>query len=195
MRLTKRILAAAAMVLLVNGLFPYVALCQGKQWTVTITGKQLNNYLNYQGSSLTPVSAVLVDCDCQQQHSEYETFCYSHGRPVGCRQHHPLELQAGTAGIIRIAHLADFSQDSARAAANAALRTLLEVHQKRAILQYVAVPTEAFDTLVVGFENNGFRRLQIRPDEIAGSSPTVTLIAEPGGQSVELGWSGRNGGN
>jgi hypothetical protein len=195
MKLATRILAATAAVLLFSGALPNAGLCQGRQWSLTVTGKPLNNYLNYQRSSLTPVTAVLVDYDSQQQHLEYETFCYSHGRALGCRQHHPLELQPGTAGIIRIAHLADFSQESARAAANAVLRTLVEVHQKRAILQYVAVPSDSFETIIAGFESNGFRRLQIRPDEAAGASVTLTLIAEPTGQSIELGWNGRNGSN
>jgi hypothetical protein len=157
---------------------------QTHNWTIVVSPQRLDRFLNYPGSTLAPITKTLVEYYQSDKNVRYEDLFYSRCQPVGLRQYHSLDLIAGSSGIIRISNLGQSSEDGC-AAANAAIRTFVDVFLTRAILLYIVVPKDSFDNLVEGMEHYGF----CQPNTVGHPGTIVaniTLVSEPPGRTISM---------
>lgn len=138
--------------------------CQPTEWTITISVQTLNSYLNYSGSALAPIVKASVYYNQSGQSTHYEDIYYSQQQAIGCRQYHALPATQGTAGVISITNLSNNNQQQGYAAANAALRTYLDLYLQKSSVRTVTVMPEYFDNLLQSLVQCGFQPLVIVPD-------------------------------
>lgn len=154
-------------------------------WTVTVSAKRQDQFLNYLGSELAPVIKTPIEYDQAGKHVYYQDLYYSHCHPIGLRQYHALDIQPGTSGVIRVKKLSSVS-DEGCAAANAVVRTYLDLFLSRILVLYISVPKDAFDNLLQGMEQYGFRRFEIQPEKPVFAVTVVRLVSDPPGRDENL---------
>jgi hypothetical protein len=161
------------------------AMAGSNDWTVVVSAKRQDQFLNYPGSKLAPVIKTPVEYDQAGQHVYYEDLYYSQGQPIGLRQYHALDIQPGSAGVIRIKNLGQVA-DEGSAAANAAIRTYLDLFLHRTLVLYISVSKDAFDNLLQGMERYGFRRFEIQPEKPVFAVTVLRVVSDPPGRSENL---------
>jgi hypothetical protein len=129
-----------------------------QDWQVNISCTKLNDYPDYRGSRLRPLTKVAVTY-AQPVHKTqvlYEELTYATSRAIGCRRLvNPIGITPGTAGIIKVVNTPPVE---GYAAANAILRTWLDVSQNKCMLKYVYVPHASFTTIIQALCDQGMRR-------------------------------------
>ena len=154
-------------------------------WTVTVSAKRQNQFLNYPGSELTPVIMTPIQYDQAGKHVYYEDLYYSKCHPIGLRQYHALDIQPGSSGVIRITNLSQVDEEGC-AAANAVIRTYLDLFLARTLVMYISVPKDAFDNLLQGMERYGFRRFEIQPEKPVFAMTVLRVVSDPPGRAENL---------
>ncbi len=139
--------------------------CQATGWTMTVSAQRLDSYLNYSGSPLAPIVRTSIYYNQAGQSTHYEDIFYSQQQAIGCRQYHALPATPGTAGVIAITTLSNNDQQQGYAAANAALRTYLDLALQKSSVRLMTVAPEYFSNLIQALGQYGFQPLHIVPDQ------------------------------
>ena len=129
-----------------------------QDWQILISCEKLEPYLNYEGSSLNPLTKVSVNF-AQPVGSTiklYEHLYYARRQVVGCkRKIREIGIKSGTAGILKIVAL---KPDETSAAANAALRILLDVSLHDCMVKSLTIPDAYFKPIVEALCEQGMRK-------------------------------------
>jgi hypothetical protein len=137
-------------------------------WTVTMTAKQINNYLTYPGSKLSPCVKVSIsyynDLSGVISSGSYEDLYYGNSHPIGCLRHHSLDVTGGTRGeiILNTGSSSSMQESEANALANAIKRIYLDLYVKDCQVRDVIVPQDLFDTILLALLENGFTRTPLQ---------------------------------
>jgi len=156
--------------------------CQLTEWNIQISIKRLDYFLNYQGSLLAPVIQVSISYSQFGQNVQYERLYYSNNIAIGCRQSHAFNIQPGTAGTITITNLSDNNPSLGIAAANASLRTYLDLYVLKAPLKNLTVSPDFFDNLLQGLGNYGLQPFEIVPDKPYSATFVMEVDSNPQGR-------------
>lgn len=160
--------------------------CQLSDWTIEMSVQRLDYFLNYQGSILSPVVQVLINYSQSGQNVQYERLYYSNNIAIGCRQYNSLNIQPGTAGTIIITNLSDNNPSQGIAAANASLRTYLDLYVLKAPLKNLITSPDFFDNLIQGLGNYGLQPFEIVPDKPYSATFVVEVNSNPEGRMQYL---------
>jgi hypothetical protein len=164
-----------------------LAASASNSWQVTIGSSRLTHYLDYPSSSLKSMLKLSVEYQVGYDDSpwhQYETFYYNKSLPVGCNQHEPLSLMPGAGGSIRVKSAADkeMPPDECDAVANATGRLFLDLYSLRCAVYNVMVPAMSFDSMLQGFERNGFHC----KDQSDVGRIVLNLVSDPPGRFQQV---------
>ena len=149
-------------------------------WTVTLQTQVLNGEFNYQNSTLAnPVEIQVSYVQRGQANSVlYEKFWYANGKPLGQEKFADLNITQGQQLDIEITHLqSPYSNEVQEdlAAANATLRTLVDLYNNSNMVTAVKVPIEAFSNVQQDLGNYGFSQVTVDPDQPVSSNLSIFL--------------------
>jgi hypothetical protein len=178
-------------------------------WAVFIDLSEIDQFLNYQGSLLHPLTKARMSyryyddfrgddisgakaassnsgtSEASNRSSRagiYEELWYSKGRPVGCKSISPLQLPQRKPGVIVVKQMGN-APDHPRAAANAILRLLVDLQVKGLSPAFVMVPASRYDEIVIALEHYRFSPLtEAMPKGFAGAQLTIHLRSYPPGK-------------
>jgi hypothetical protein len=157
---------------------------QWRNWEMYITPKSMPKYLGQPQSKVQPLTIVSITYmqPPRVPLSLYEDLYYTANQPIGCkRKSNPININPGTAGIIKIT--AVNSTEQAYAAANSALRAFVDVSLHRCMTKYVQVPSGAFDVIVAALCNLGLHRHSQSSSE---NGIGLEIDSDRGNQSIML---------
>lgn len=153
-----------------------------QDWQILISCEKMEPYLNYEGSSLNPLTKVSVKF-AQPVGSAvklYEHLYYARRQVVGCkRKIREIGIKSGTAGILKIVAL---KPDETNAVANAALRVLLDVSLHDCMVKSLTIPDAYFKPVVEALCEQGMRKDD--PGETAGIA--LEVVSASGADSLVL---------
>ncbi len=143
---------------------------QDKGFELSLTPKQPREYFNYKGSDLSDVTMVRVEYrpgrgGAKTLPTGYEELWYSRGRPLGMERLHSLDLESDKGVAIRIRPFnpaKQMSETEAHAAANAALRVLIDLYENGNTMKVVQVADASFNAVSHAFQA---QHLLESPDE------------------------------
>jgi hypothetical protein len=142
------------------------------EWAMFLGAQDVDHYLNYQGSSLQPLSKISVyyrpfppndKARSEQKAQVYEDFWYHRGRLLGSRYHNRLRLPEERNGAIVIGKISGGSEE-ARALANALVRVILDLHFQKLFANVVLVPLQQYDQIVGNMGMYRFYRSETAPE-------------------------------
>jgi hypothetical protein len=118
-------------------------------WAMFIGGPVTNQFLNYPGSQLSPLTWVPVNFNSfplgkvgnNTPATLYEEFWYHQDVPVGLRRQKQVEIEEDQSGAIVVGAVDD---NSVGAVTNVLVRLLVELEVKEATINVVMVPREKF---------------------------------------------------
>lgn len=160
-------------------------------YVVNIQSSELNNFLKYDGSKLFPVTKLAISYKYAPRNQEdkvaapqhYEDLWYSQAAPVGCRRYAPLNISPGSKGAI---FLSNTNSNNPFAAANAAIRIILDSNLLRSNCSVVIVPREMFEAVSSAFGTFGFYRVTVAPESRYPGIISLTLLSKPPGQARQF---------
>jgi hypothetical protein len=127
------------------------------EWAMFLGLQEASHYMNYEGSSLKPLTKIAVsfrwfspppESRAENEHSRvYEDFWYHKGSLLGSRFRNRLSLPRESAGAIVIGKNA-LTPDNARCVTNAIVRLALDLHFQKLVLDEVYVPLSQYDAVV-----------------------------------------------
>ncbi len=153
-----------------------------QDWQILISCEKIEPYLNYEGSSLNPLTRVSVKFaqPVGAAAKLYEYLYYARRQVVGCkRKVHQIGIKSGTAGILKIVA---FKPDETSAVANAALRVFLDVSLHGCMVKSLTVSDAYFKPIVEALCEQGMRKDD--PGETAGIA--LEVVSASGGDSQVL---------
>lgn len=153
-----------------------------QDWQVLLSCQKLEPYLNYEGSRLNPLTKVTVKFaqPLSAPTTIYEYLYYARKQVVGCRHIvSKIGIKSGTAGVLKIVTV---RPDETNAAANAALRVLLDASLNGSMVKSLMVPDAYFQAIVEALCEQGMRKDD--PGETAGMS--LEVISASGTRSQVL---------
>ncbi|CAN5408073.1 hypothetical protein BH10CYA1_BH10CYA1_01200 [soil metagenome] len=153
-----------------------------QDWQILLSCEKMQPYLNYEGSSLNPLTKVSVEFaqPVGKPVKLYENLYYARTQVVGCkRKISRIGIKSGTAGNLKIVAL---RPDETNAVANAALRVLLDVSLNDCIVKSLTVPDAYFQSVVEALCKQGMRKDD--PGETAGIS--LEVVSASGADSRVL---------
>jgi hypothetical protein len=152
-------------------------------WTVTLQTQVLKGEFNYQNSTLKDPVEVQVSYlqRGQTQSVLYERFWYANGKPLGQEKLAALNITQGQQLDIEITHKtspdSNLDQED-KAAANATLRTLVNLYMNSNMVTAVKVPMESFSDMQNDLQNYGFSAITVDPDQPSPSKLTIFLESD-----------------
>jgi hypothetical protein len=127
------------------------------EWAMFLGLQEASHYMNYEGSSLKPLTKVAVsyrwfsppaESRAENEHSRiYEDFWYHKGSLLGSRFRNRLSLPPDSAGAIVIGKNT-LTPDNARCLTNAIVRLALDLHFQKLVVDVVYVPLPQYDAVV-----------------------------------------------
>lgn len=136
-------------------------------WAMYIDLQELPHYLDYQSSSLNPLTKAAINfkpfprghgIPAEDGNARvYEELWYQKTTPLGSSRHFVLNLPKHESGIVVLRKIGS-GQYRPHVAANSALRLILDLHFKQLNANVLAVPLEAYDQVASSLEYYGFSR-------------------------------------
>jgi hypothetical protein len=152
-------------------------------WTVTLQTQVLKGEFDYQNSTLKdPVEVQVSYLQRGQTESVlYEKFWYANGKPLGQEKLAALNITQGQQLDIEITHKtspdSNLEQED-KAAANATLRTLVNLYMNSNMVTAVKVPMASFSDVQSALGNYGFSPVTVDPDQPNPSKLTIFLESD-----------------
>ena len=181
------IAARSTSIALLTLLISPLACFASENWEITVKSTPIDSYLKDPGSSLksmVKLAVAYMPANDPAHSRPYETLYYSNNLPVGCNRHGALDLQAGSAGMIRVTNSSSQPLQASQclAVANAAGRLFLDLSVRRCIVYSVVVPRDSFTAMMSAFYAAGFHGA----DSGQPSAAALNIVSEPAGQSAAL---------
>lgn len=158
----------------------------------TIDVAELPQYFNYEGSSLRPITKVLVKLyeygdtagttESGSKESLYEEFWYHKKTALAFKRSKRLDLSSQKTGAIVIRYLAK-RDENADVGLNAALRVLLDLQFKNLNAGSLIVPIDQFERVCLQLESYGFAAMsKVKQDPLClnGKQLRISLRSYPG---------------
>jgi hypothetical protein len=163
---------------------------------------KLKNYLNYKGSSLSPVGNISVTYDYhpingsdtekqQRVIAKYEDLWYHDYTPIGCRRFTDMPVQPAGFGCIRLLPTEDAAEFPG-ALANAAIRLLLDINLHGCACNTIIVPKEILGDVFSAFSHFGFYEVQSRVETGIPGHIIVQIDSDPPGQQKRVYYQDQN---
>jgi hypothetical protein len=147
-------------------------------WTMDVKVTSAKNYLSYSGSTLKPLTKLLISYKMNPRFSktptpfiEYEELWFQQGRAIGCRRLHNLDIPATYQGAIRIIPSTDASENSA-AISGAIPRLVLDLALRNCVISMLFVPKDIFQDVIDGLSRHNF----YPSTNMVGGGATIHLI-------------------
>ncbi len=160
------------------------------EWTVSIDTKELPKQFEYQGSHIKPVvkcKMAYFKMTDEDEKVAYEDLWYSKARVLGLERHAKLDMTKGDAICIRVKHKTGSpTEDERKSAANAVMRTVVDVNLHKNMVATIKVPFDSFETISSEIQGYGFIALMESADTPVNSDMGLFLESEPEGQTRML---------
>lgn len=156
-------------------------------WSAFIHVARAKNYLNYNGSTLKPVTKVSITLRQGKGPTElYEELFYHDGKALGMHRKNvgfvrPDQAEVGT--IILGGELTS-AADFPVAAVNALARLLIDFQLRRLVPAAVVVPRSAYESVFAEMQHYGFRVRQTLPTD--GPQYSIVLRSVPAAEEAHL---------
>jgi len=141
-------------------------------WTMTLTPKTYEHYLDYPTSavhSLVKVTAGYLQPP-NTVPTAYEELYYTTDRAIGCKLKSSLDITPGTAGVIKIINPnPNPDQNENYGLANAVLRVYLDVSLNQCMTKFVMIPDRSFTGIKAALCEQGFH-----PPGAMGTPPSAS---------------------
>lgn len=154
----------------------------------------LKDYLDYDGSRLSPAEVVKVMCKRARAGSRfrYEDLWYHDGRAIGCKRYR----QIGTTGgeTIMVSVTRDSALSGSRPAediANAIVRIMVDLTVNSAGVSAIVLPQSMFNQVVDSLGSFGFYRKEARPETAIPSQISLHCISDPPGEQTDVYYFGK----
>jgi hypothetical protein len=137
-------------------------------WGVYVEARNVDHYLEYEGSRLHPLTRVRIYFRSFSRvgilvpntpSTKYEELWYYRGKSVGLRRYSHLDIPKDDIGAVIVGQPADKGDRSeqSQAIANALVRVLLDLHLKKALTSVVSIPREQYDEVCGELGRYGFQ--------------------------------------
>jgi hypothetical protein len=146
------------------------------KWSMVLYLPDVKDCLNYQGTTLHPLTKVSVRFDQypsigKVESKPYEEFWYHKKAVLGMRRRNQVRLAAGSGGAIILCPRKEAeSSDCSSAITDALVRVLVDVQFQGAATNLVVVPDADFQAIAGALERYGFYsedKLSLKLNEIA----------------------------
>ncbi|MBX9695426.1 MAG: hypothetical protein K2Z81_23780 [Cyanobacteria bacterium] len=159
-------------------------------YVLEIETKKDPSQFEYPGSLIGPivrtsVSYVKPDND-EFAPVRYEDLWYHEWQALGCRRYHELDLGTSAQIAIEIKHQPESSQPQNAAAANAALRVMLDVFAGRNSVACLIVPDDDMKSIGLYMEKAGFRMGNEPPPEQPIACSLLIPVQSKSGQNRQV---------
>jgi len=168
-------------------------------WIVDIKTTELKDYFKYKGAAFRDISKARVSyyagrASEKDKATPYQDLYYGGRKPLGLERYSPLDkIEYGDNVAIRIHHESlrksasasdSMSDAEAWAAANAALRVMLDANLRKASVLVVIVPARSFRLIQDGFGQQRF--LPVADGGADGAGSTQAAGAETGAVQIRM---------
>jgi hypothetical protein len=148
------------------------------EWSAFVHVSRVDNYLNYRGSTLSPITKVSVTYrDGTDKTKMYEEFFYHRGKVLGMHRRAPLLSADDSPGAIVLG--GDLSTDC-RACINTLMRVIVDFQLKHRITTVVMVPEDDYADVMSELSDYGFYKRDSIPSD--GPQFSFLLRSNPYGQ-------------
>lgn len=133
-------------------------------WTIFVDASAVEQYLNYKGSKLHPLTKVRVSVqksprslqnDEEATEYVYEDFWYYKGKPIGLHRKHKLDIRQGLCGLVVIRHTSN-QPGQVMSVTNAALRVLVDLQYAKLVTNTFMVAEEDYEEVSGCLNEFGF---------------------------------------
>ncbi len=162
------------------------------EWAMFVETRDLKQYLNYEGTSLHPLTKVWIHwrdyrrsdttLGAAKPSQVYEELWYYRTTPVGSRRHINPTVSGGRVGAVVLGKT-NGSATQAAVATNVALRTIIDLELKDTTTGALMVAAEDYDLVAQNLAAYGFYQ---KETPSSGKHMSITLRAYPGGRDERL---------
>jgi hypothetical protein len=180
-----------------SNLYDKSSLDQRFDFVIEVQTQILQNYMNYTGSTLYPITQLRVTYRETPRSTgsqagttvQYEDLWYHNCQAIGCRRYNLFQIKPGEQGCIHFLTSSDTS-GAGCSIANATTRLFLDIGLNNSALASVVVPVDAVNSVISQFEQFNFHAFVPKPD--AGVKATLNLFvcSEPVGVKKYLYYNG-----
>ncbi len=161
-------------------------------WALFIDVRDIQHYLNYNGTKLHPLSRVRINLRIFRTGNSvdasvppsviYEELWYHKTTPIGLRRRFPPRIPTGSVGAVVLGTL-DRGREHAAIATNAAIRAITDFQLKDVPTGVLLVPCHQCDAVADKLGQYGFCQKQT---PTAGTQMSITLRSYPPGRDEQL---------
>jgi hypothetical protein len=181
-----------------NNIFTNNSMNQRFDFVIEVQTQVLQNYMNYSGSTLYPITQLRVTYRETPRSTssqagttvQYEDLWYHNCQAIGCRRYNVFQIKPGEQGCIHFLTSSDTS-GAGCAIANASTRLLLDIGLNSSALAAVIVPADAVNSVITQLEQFNFQPFVPKPDVGVKSTMSLFVCSEPVGVKKYLYYSGQ----
>jgi hypothetical protein len=180
-----------------NTSYDNASMNQRFDFVIEVQTQVLQNYMNYTGSTLYPITQLRVTYRETQRLSsglagtniQYEDLWYHNCQAIGCRRYNVFQVKPGEQGCIHFLTSSD-TGGAGCPIANATTRLLLDIGLNNSALAAVIVPTDSVNSVIQQFEQFNFHPFVPVPDKPVQATMSLFVCSEPAGIKKYLYYSG-----
>ena len=180
-----------------SNLYDNSSLDQRFDFVIEVQTQILQNYMNYTGSTLYPITQLRVTYRETPRSTgnqagttvQYEDLWYHNCQAIGCRRYNLFQIKPGEQGCIHFLTSSDTS-GAGCSIANATIRLLLDIGLNNSALASVVVPAGAVNSVVSQFEQFNFHAYIPKPDVGVKATMNLFVCSEPVGVKQYLYYNG-----
>jgi hypothetical protein len=181
-----------------NSIYNNSTMDQRFDFVIEVQTQILQNYMNYTGSTLYPITQLRVTYRETPRSSssqagttvQYEDLWYHNCQAIGCRRYNVFQIKPGEQGCIHFLTSSD-TAGAGCAIANATTRLLLDIGLNSSALAAVIVPTDAVNSVIQQFEQFNFHPFVPTPDKGVKATISLFICSEPVGIKKYLYYNGQ----
>lgn len=165
---------------------------------INVQTEELKDFFKFEGSHLTPIYVARVNVERVNSKTatgprQYEILWYRGKDAIGCKRFNELRISQSAEIAIKIAHKSNHATDSeVAAAADAALRIMLDLYADFNAPEAIIVPSASIDRFQRHLEKFGFSPGGLaKPGEPIETSIVLTLVPTESGERRHLKYIGR----